>query len=58
VSGACSTNRRDYKYIKILSESVKGRNHLKVPRCRGGDNIRMDLKQSGKVWTWYIWLRI
>jgi hypothetical protein len=37
----------------------KGKRPVGSPRCRWGDNIKMDLQEVGwMVWTGLIWLRI
>jgi hypothetical protein len=55
--GACSTHGRDEKCQQYLVRKPEGKRPLKRPRCRWEDNIRMDLKEIGKVGTGFIWLR-
>jgi hypothetical protein len=43
---------------EILVGKPEGKRPLGKPRRRWEDNTRMDLKESGKLWTGFIWLRI
>jgi hypothetical protein len=36
----------------------EGRRPLGRPICRWMDNIKMDLRDDGVIWTGFIWLRI
>jgi hypothetical protein len=42
----------------ILMEKPDGKRSLGRPRRRWIDNIKMDLRQNGILWTGSIWLRI
>jgi hypothetical protein len=43
---------------RILVKKPEGRRHLGRQRCRWVNNIKMDLREDGVVWTRLIWLRI
>jgi hypothetical protein len=43
---------------KILVGKPEGKKPLERPRRRWMDNIRMDLKEIGWMWTEFIWFRI
>jgi hypothetical protein len=43
---------------RILVETPEGKKPLGRPRRRWEDNIRMDIRYDGVVWTGLIWLRI
>jgi hypothetical protein len=43
---------------KILVENPEGKRPLGRPRHKWVDNIKMDLRKSGMVWTGSIWFRI
>jgi hypothetical protein len=43
---------------RILVGKSEGKKPLGRPRRRWEDNIRMDLREDGVVWTGLIWLRI
>jgi hypothetical protein len=43
---------------RILVGKPEGRRPLGRPRRRWVDNIKIDLRQDGMVWTGLIWLRI
>jgi hypothetical protein len=43
---------------RILVGKPEGKRSLGRPRHRWVDNIKMDLRQDGLVWTGLIWLRI
>jgi hypothetical protein len=43
---------------KILLGNPEGKTPLGRPRRRWVDNIQMDLRQDGVVWTGWMWLRI
>jgi hypothetical protein len=47
--------RNEYR---ILVGKPEGKSPLGRPRYRWVDNIKMDLRQDGVVWTGLIWLRI
>jgi hypothetical protein len=51
---ACSTNGAKM----ILVGKLEGNRPLGRPRRRWVDNIKMDLRLAGVVWTGFIWLRI
>jgi hypothetical protein len=46
------------KAYRILVGKLEEKRPLGRPRRRWVDNIRMDLRQDGVVWTGSIWLRI
>jgi hypothetical protein len=48
-------NRNAYR---ILVEKSEGKRPLGRPRCRKVDNIKIDLRYNGMVWTGSIGLRI
>jgi hypothetical protein len=43
---------------RILVGRPEGKRPLGRPRCRWVDNIQIDLRENGMVWTGSIWLRI
>jgi hypothetical protein len=43
---------------RILMGNPEGKRRLVRPRRRWVDNIKMDLREDGVVWTGSIWLRI
>jgi hypothetical protein len=43
---------------RILVGKPEGKRPLGRPRCRWVDNIKMDLRYDGMVWTGSSWLRI
>jgi hypothetical protein len=43
---------------RILMGKPEGKRLLGRPRRRGVDNMKMDLRYNGMVWTRTIWLRI
>jgi hypothetical protein len=43
---------------RILVEKPEGKRPLGRPRRRRKDNIKLDLRGDGVVWTGLIWLRI
>jgi hypothetical protein len=49
------TKRNAYR---ILREMTEGKSHVGRPIGRWKDNIKMDLRYDGVVWTGLIWLRI
>jgi hypothetical protein len=42
----------------ILVGKPEGKRPLGRPRCGWVDNIKLELRQDGMVWTGSIWLRI
>jgi hypothetical protein len=44
---ACSTYEEKMTCIQVLMEKPKERRTLGRPRCRGEDNIEMDLRKVG-----------
>jgi hypothetical protein len=43
---------------RILVGKPEGNRHLRKPRWKSKDNIIVDLRDDGVVWTGLIWLRI
>jgi hypothetical protein len=43
---------------RILVGKPEGKRPLGRPRCKWVDNIKMDLRYDGVIWTVLIWLRI
>jgi hypothetical protein len=43
---------------KILVGKAEGKRPLGRPTCRRDDNIKVDLREYGMVWTGLIWLKI
>jgi hypothetical protein len=58
MSKAYSTNVEKRNAYRILVGKPERRRPLERPRHRWVDNIKMDLRQDGEVWTELIWLRI
>jgi hypothetical protein len=50
---ACRTNGG-----RILVGKPEGKRPLKRPRLIWDDNIKMDLRENGMVWTGFSWVRI
>jgi hypothetical protein len=40
---------REEKSIEVLQKNMEEADHLEEPRCRLEDNIKMDLKEDGRV---------
>jgi hypothetical protein len=55
---ACSTHGEKSNVYRILVVKPEGKRPLERPRRRWEDNIRMDLRYDGAIWTGLIWLRI
>jgi hypothetical protein len=53
VGGTCSTNAEKRNAYRILV----GKPKVKRPRTRWVDNIKIDPRDDGVVWTGLIWLR-
>jgi len=59
MDGACSTYEKDEKCIQILVKKPEGERPLGRPSIDGEIILRRILgKQSEKVWSGFIWLRI
>jgi hypothetical protein len=43
---------------RILVGKPEGKKPVGRPRCRWVDNIKMNLREDGLVWTGLMWLRI
>jgi hypothetical protein len=56
MGGACSAHGRSA--YKILVGKPEWERPLGRRRRRWEDNIRMDLREIGRVWTGLVWLRI
>jgi hypothetical protein len=55
---ACSTNGEKTNACWILVGNPEGNRPLARTRRRRVDNMKMDLREDGVVWTRLIWLRI
>jgi hypothetical protein len=55
---ACSTHGEKRNACRILVGKPEGRRPLGRPRCRWVDNIKIDLRKDGMVWTGSMWFRI
>jgi hypothetical protein len=55
---ACSTNWEKRNACRILVGKSERKRPLRRPRLRWLDNIKIDLRKDGEVWTGSIWLRI
>jgi hypothetical protein len=55
---ACNTNGEKRNAYKILVGKLEGKGPLGRPRRRWVDNININLREDGMVWTGSIWLRI
>jgi hypothetical protein len=50
---------RKINECNIFVGKSEGKRPLEIPRCRGEDNIRTDLRERGrKFWTGFIWVSI
>jgi hypothetical protein len=60
VGRTCSTHVEKLNAYRILVGNQEGKRSLGTPRCKRGDNIKMDLRDigGGVAWTGLIWLRI
>jgi hypothetical protein len=58
VGRACRTNKEKRNAYKILVGKPEGKRPLGRPKRRWVDNIKMDHREDGVVWTGSIWLRI
>jgi hypothetical protein len=58
IDRACSTNGVKRTVFRILAGKPEGKRELGRPRRRWEDNIRMDLREDGVVWTGLICLKI
>jgi hypothetical protein len=58
IGRACSTNGEKTNVYRILVGNPEGKRPLGRPRRRWVDNVKMDLRQDGVVWTGLIWPRI
>jgi hypothetical protein len=54
---ACSTNGAKRNAYRILVGKPEEKRPLERPRHRRVDNVKMDLREDGVVWTGLIWLR-
>jgi len=54
---ACSTHGRDEIYTTLVGKR-EGKRPFRGTRRRWEDNIRTDLRESGKGCVGFIWLRI
>jgi hypothetical protein len=54
---ACSTNGATRNAYRVLVGKPEGKRPLGRPRRRWVDNIEIDLRDNGMVWTGSIWLR-
>jgi hypothetical protein len=55
---ACSTNGEKRNEYTILVGKPEGKRPLGRPRRRWVNNIKMDIRECGMVWSGLIWLRI
>jgi hypothetical protein len=55
---ACSRYGDKRGIYTVLVGKPEGKTSLGRPRDRLEDNIKLDLRQEGMVWTGLIWLRI
>jgi hypothetical protein len=55
---ACGANGVKKSPYRMLVGNPEGKRSLGRPRCRWMDNIKIDLREIGMVWTGSIWLRI
>jgi hypothetical protein len=55
--GVCSTHGEKRNAYKISVVKPGGRRPLRRHRCRWEDNIKMNLRENGVIWTGSIWLR-
>jgi hypothetical protein len=55
---ACSTSGEKRNVYRILVGKLEGKRPLGRPRRGWEDNIKMDLREDGVVWTGLIRLRI
>jgi hypothetical protein len=58
MGGACSTYGGKRNAYTILVGNPEGKRPLGIPRRRWKDNIEIDLREDGVVWTVLVWLRI
>jgi hypothetical protein len=60
VDGTCGTQGEERKLYKVLVGKPEVKRPLGRPRCRWGDGIRMDFRESGLEggWIGFDWLRI
>jgi hypothetical protein len=55
---ACDTNGENRNTYRILVGKPERKRPLGRPRSRWVDNIKLDHRQDGMIWTGSIWLRI
>jgi hypothetical protein len=55
---ACSTNGGEKEAYRILVGKPERKRPLGRPRRRWVDNMKIDIREDGMVWTVAIWLMI